>query len=568
MNYRSQTVLGDNHATYRYYLLQSSTLTKPAAPTTNPPGGSWTLAEPSYTAGSTNSLYTVDLTVFSDGSFLYSIVSLSSSYEAAKAAYNKAVAAGNTADEAAASVATVQPFIVGTQTAATYYWTGVADTLTELVDGQQITYWLPYSCGGSAVSACYTTISSGAATNTTGAVLNLTLADGSMTGNIPVWYSGVSRVTSHYTYGNAIHLTYRDNSVHSGSYRVEKGWWADANYNTTQANSVRYNNAIKAAAAITAGRIIVGTSAGYVMAAAGVQFDISYPVLYAGSAISAGGTGTNNLQLNGAVTLRNNKSGITLTAYSEAYLVGTLSGSIFTIDEAVFANAPTEEDGKYYMPIGMLYSTYQITFDGSDHSIYYYMDGGMRRYEDNLAQAQAIMEEQIGNLEHDMESTYVAKSDFGEYRDNIETSIRANAAAIIATTDRIESIAANQNAFGNELQKYLTVTHGQMTYGFFTDPGSGQQVYGIAVAQNLQFAASGNTSERDGQIYYELEPQQSLAMYTSTGWQYWLNAAKVGWFEAGDGQLHTPKQVTENDFRLSNWLFTDLDGLGIKYIGG
>lgn len=74
----------------RYYLLQSSTLTKPVKPTTYPPSINWGLTEPSYTEGSTNSLYFVDCTIFSDGSFKYSEVSLSSSYEAAKSAYNKA----------------------------------------------------------------------------------------------------------------------------------------------------------------------------------------------------------------------------------------------------------------------------------------------------------------------------------------------------------------------------------------------------------------------------------------------------------------------------------------------
>ena len=80
----------DVYATYRYYLLQSSTAAKPAKPSTFPPPSAWTDAEPGYTDGSTNSLYTVDCTLFSDDTFLYSAVSLSSSYEAAKAAYNKA----------------------------------------------------------------------------------------------------------------------------------------------------------------------------------------------------------------------------------------------------------------------------------------------------------------------------------------------------------------------------------------------------------------------------------------------------------------------------------------------
>ena len=92
----------------RYYLLQSSTLAKPSKPTSKPPGGSWSDSEPTYTAGSTNSLYFVDLTVFSDGTWSYSSVSLSSSYEAAKEAYNRAISAQSTASSASTSAATAQ----------------------------------------------------------------------------------------------------------------------------------------------------------------------------------------------------------------------------------------------------------------------------------------------------------------------------------------------------------------------------------------------------------------------------------------------------------------------------
>lgn len=85
----------------RYYLLQSSTATAPAKPTTINPGGNWKTTEPSYTDGSTNTLYFVDLTIMSDGkTFSYSDVSKSSSYEAAKSAWNKANNAQNTANNA------------------------------------------------------------------------------------------------------------------------------------------------------------------------------------------------------------------------------------------------------------------------------------------------------------------------------------------------------------------------------------------------------------------------------------------------------------------------------------
>lgn len=87
----------DIHACYRYYKLQSSTLAKPSKPTTNPPSG-WSDTEPAYVSGSTNTLYFVDCNVYSDKTFNFSEVSKSSSYEAAKDAWNKANNAQNSVD--------------------------------------------------------------------------------------------------------------------------------------------------------------------------------------------------------------------------------------------------------------------------------------------------------------------------------------------------------------------------------------------------------------------------------------------------------------------------------------
>ena len=77
----------DIEATTRYYRLTTSS---PAKPDAYPPPSPWSSTEPSYTDGSTENLYFVDCTVFSNGKFSYSDVSLSSSYEAAKDAYNEA----------------------------------------------------------------------------------------------------------------------------------------------------------------------------------------------------------------------------------------------------------------------------------------------------------------------------------------------------------------------------------------------------------------------------------------------------------------------------------------------
>lgn len=93
-------------ATYRYYWLGTATPTIDST-TERPPktgGTAWTLTEPSYTAGSTNNLYFVDCTVYSDTLINYGEISKSSSYEAAKAAQTTAETAQSTADTANAAV--------------------------------------------------------------------------------------------------------------------------------------------------------------------------------------------------------------------------------------------------------------------------------------------------------------------------------------------------------------------------------------------------------------------------------------------------------------------------------
>ena len=83
-----------------FYLLMPSIAPAPSKPTTNPPTtyqtegyDGWGETEPTYVSGDTRSLYVTVRTVYGDGSFAYTTPSLSSSYEAAKAAYNRAQSA-------------------------------------------------------------------------------------------------------------------------------------------------------------------------------------------------------------------------------------------------------------------------------------------------------------------------------------------------------------------------------------------------------------------------------------------------------------------------------------------
>lgn len=92
----------DTKSVTRYYKLQLSSLAAPDKPTNVKPDetpAGWSKSEPACDI--TMTLYTVDITVFSDGTTYVSDVSKSTSYEAAKEAYNKANKAQISATEAA-----------------------------------------------------------------------------------------------------------------------------------------------------------------------------------------------------------------------------------------------------------------------------------------------------------------------------------------------------------------------------------------------------------------------------------------------------------------------------------
>lgn len=268
-------------------------------------------------------------------------------------------------------------YIIGTQTATTGSWAGTSSTLTELKDGTQIRYWLPYAGSGNAT-------------------LNLTLKNGSTTGAINVYRQGGSanssgvvsanRVTTHYPAGSSISMTYGVNRVVSAVYSgttytgTFTGWFVDGAYDSGNTyNRVRMQNAIKAVTAITSGRIICGTNSGYKNISVNTSFDLSYPLLYATSGINANATGDNNyLQINGV----NASSNGTITsggANKMLYLKGTVNGNQFTIAPSPFMTTvtPTAVDNYVYIPLGIMYSATSIYFISSD-KLYAFKDGSFR----------------------------------------------------------------------------------------------------------------------------------------------------------------------------------------------
>ena len=300
-------------------------------------------------------------------------------------------------------------FVVGTQTATTAAWKGNV-SFTELKDGQQITYWLPY----------------GSSSNVT---LELTFPDGTTTGAIPCYYSQGTRLSTQYPAGNIIHLTYRENAKYFST-TIAKGWWADANYNTDTYDRIR-SGTIKVKENLTANRLIVGDDAGYFVLAAGKAFDIRKPILWCISSGTAGGTTGNGYVAYSSVYLRNQVSTFTGTSGATCYLVGTLEGHTFTPADTYLTDVqPTSEDGLTYMLLGTIYSSYYMVLY-PEHPLFRFVDGAFQPLS------------QVG---------YQAYAEVGTLRTETQTAIEQTNAAIALKADQTAMDAMSERMDSAELK--------------------------------------------------------------------------------------------------------------------
>lgn len=181
----------------------------------------------------------------------------------------------------------------------------------------------------------------------------------------------------------------------------------------------------------------------------------------------------------------------------------------------------------------------------------------------------------VKELPDSLKETYLALSDFGTYKEAATNEIQRTAKNIIESyelSEEVRLVDAVKALNGvseqiEDLALYQTQMSGQIQRGWIYDPIKDETAFGIAVSSSLSF--TGVEHDEDGITYYELEPSQSVGLYTSSGWQFWIDGSKRGWFDSSDGMLHVINIVSENSFKLgSDWEITKNSGFGIKYIGG
>ena len=174
------------------------------------------------------------------------------------------------------------------------------------------------------------------------------------------------------------------------------------------------------------------------------------------------------------------------------------------------------------------------------------------------------LRQSLGGLEASLSEFYLARSDFGDYLEQADSQLRLTAREIVESY-QFDSLLKTYDSLSRETLRAVESIRGEIRRGLITDPSTGETALGIAIAQSLQF--TGQVREEGGLSYYELSPGQTLGLYTSTGWQFWVAGRKRGWFDSSDGRLHVVSQTVEESLQISDWLVTTSGGLGLRLLG-
>ena len=273
-------------------------------------------------------------------------------------------------------------YIVGTQTAATAVWKGVTKD-SSLRNGKVIAYYLPF------------------AGTSTAATLNLTLADGSTTGAIPVRRTATSTVTTQFAADNVIIMIYDGDYWKIAAYYDTNtntiGYQLRTNSGTLPMTDIVYRYRLLFTSADNAHWVPANKSSSTNATAKRdtIQTPINPfgPIVYYGTtaSVSAGSNPSASAlwqQYAIALGYSFNRTGAALVLEypKPIYLKCTpqTDGSaIIDADTPYVQELPSTEDGYIYIYLGIAYSATNIELR-IEHPVYYYKNGAIRIWTNSI----------------------------------------------------------------------------------------------------------------------------------------------------------------------------------------
>lgn len=173
-----------------------------------------------------------------------------------------------------------------------------------------------------------------------------------------------------------------------------------------------------------------------------------------------------------------------------------------------------------------------------------------------------IVERELKEYVLNAMSSYIAKSEWGTYEEEINNQITVGAEAVLQEIGYSSTISDLKDGVAS-FEEYKIETSGFIKNGIIDYDTDNFPIFGIAIGQGLK----SKKVTIDGVEYEKIDTREKLATYTSDRITFWQNDQEVAYIsnsEMGIATVHIRNKIRLGD----DWEISRTNGFTIKWTGG
>ena len=221
-----------------------------------------------------------------------------------------------------------------------------------------------------------------------------------------------------------------------------------------------------------------------------------------------------------------------------------------------YTEAPTTTEGTYLWSCSKVTYTDGTTSYTKPYCISVEVGNILNR---GLEGVYSYMDERVESLS----STYVARSDFGTYREDINQRITTNSTKIEQQFAFAAEIQANTNRVEVDFAAYKTNVEGYIRQGIVGYDGT-IPIIGIAIGQDIR--TTGTSVETEQGVFDEIDKRSNMSVWTTEKLSFYIGGQEAAYFS--NGKLTVSQIATDRITGSGKWDVSFTNGVKFKWIGG
>lgn len=169
----------------------------------------------------------------------------------------------------------------------------------------------------------------------------------------------------------------------------------------------------------------------------------------------------------------------------------------------------------------------------------------------------------IDEYKRSMESTFLAKSDFGSYLEQLTLGMAAEPSGIAQYYKYMSEVIADAEKTSAGFTAYKSDVQGYIRQGIVRYDGT-VPVIGIAIGQDIQTLASGVKTETGS--YDVIDTRSNMSVWTTEKLSFYIGGQEAAYFS--NGKLTVRQIAIDRMVGAGMWDVTFAGGVRFKWIGG